>query len=131
MNDRPFVEMVHGGHDAILKLLFGGDANMTQDRAGELGEKALDQVEPRGGLGQGYKMEVRVPQVQSIVSSVQCSGRSSTMRSTSPAGANALNPSRKGRQAAVARPSAVARNTSHCEVECPSAQQLPCRVKSR
>jgi hypothetical protein len=32
--------------DAILELLFGRDANVTQNRARELGEEALDEVEP-------------------------------------------------------------------------------------
>src|SRR4249919_2961911 len=36
----------HCGHDAILQLLFGCDADMAQDGAGELGEETLDEVEP-------------------------------------------------------------------------------------
>jgi hypothetical protein len=33
------VEVVHGGHDAILEFLFGGDADVAEDGAGELGKK--------------------------------------------------------------------------------------------
>ena len=34
------------GHDAVLERLFGCDADVAQDRAGEFGEEALDEVEP-------------------------------------------------------------------------------------
>ena len=47
MNDGLLIEEIHGGHDAILEFLFGGDANVAQDRAGEFGEEALNEVEPR------------------------------------------------------------------------------------
>jgi len=40
------VDVVHGGHDAVLELLFGGDADVAQDGASKLGEEALDEVEP-------------------------------------------------------------------------------------
>jgi hypothetical protein len=40
------VDIVDTGHNALLELLFGGDANVAQDRSGELGEEALDEVEP-------------------------------------------------------------------------------------
>ena len=46
MDDGMSVELVHGGHDAILELLFGCDADVAQDRAGELGEETLDEIEP-------------------------------------------------------------------------------------
>ena len=45
------VEVIHGGHDAVFEFLFGGDADMAQHRAGELGEETLDEIEPRAVLG--------------------------------------------------------------------------------
>ena len=42
MNDRIVVEVVDGGHEAVLELLFGGDADVAQNRTGELREEALD-----------------------------------------------------------------------------------------
>ena len=51
MDDGVSIEVIHGGHDAVLEFLFGCDADMAQDRAGELGEEALDEVEPRAVLG--------------------------------------------------------------------------------
>ena len=46
MDDGMSVEFAHGGHDAILELMFGRDADVTQDRAGELGKEPLDEIEP-------------------------------------------------------------------------------------
>ena len=51
MNDGIAIEVVHGGHDAVLEFLFGCDADVAQHGAGELGEEALDEVEPRAVLG--------------------------------------------------------------------------------
>jgi hypothetical protein len=45
------IEVVHGGHDAILEFLFGCDADVAQDGASEFGKEALDKVEPRAVLG--------------------------------------------------------------------------------
>ena len=45
------IEVIHGGHDAVLEFLFGCDADMAQHRAGELGEEAFDEIEPRAVLG--------------------------------------------------------------------------------
>src|SRR5512145_695465 len=50
VDDRVLVEVVHGCHDAVLELFFGGDPDVTQHRAGEFGEEALDEVEP-GAVG--------------------------------------------------------------------------------
>ena len=47
MDDGIVVEVVHSSHDAVLEFLFGGDADVAQRRSGELGEEALDEVEPR------------------------------------------------------------------------------------
>ena len=46
MNDGVAIKEVDGGHDAIPDLLFGRDADMAQHGAGQLGEEALDEVEP-------------------------------------------------------------------------------------
>ena len=50
MDDGLLIEEIHGGHDAILEFLFRRDANVAQDGAGELGEEALDEIEP-GAVG--------------------------------------------------------------------------------
>src|SRR5208337_1918233 len=57
VNDGMAIEVIHGGHDAVLELLFGCDADVAQDRAGELGEEALDEVEPGAVLGREDKFE--------------------------------------------------------------------------
>ena len=36
MDDGVSIEFVHGGHDAILEFLFGGDTDVAEDGAGEL-----------------------------------------------------------------------------------------------
>ena len=51
MDDGMLVEVVDGGHDAFLEFLLGGDGDMAEDGAGELGEEALDKIEPRAILG--------------------------------------------------------------------------------
>ena len=38
-------------HNAILEFLFGCNAEVAQDRAGELGEEAFDEVEPGTMVG--------------------------------------------------------------------------------
>ena len=38
MDDRVSVELVHGGHDALLEFKFGRDSNVTQHGACELGD---------------------------------------------------------------------------------------------
>src|SRR5262249_61349608 len=41
--------------EALFELLFGGDTDVAQDRAGQLGEEAFDEVEPgavRGSEGE-------------------------------------------------------------------------------
>jgi hypothetical protein len=57
MDDGSFVEVTHGGHDAVLEFLFGCDPDVAQDGAGELGEEALDQVQPGAVLGREGKFE--------------------------------------------------------------------------
>jgi hypothetical protein len=51
VNDGVLVEVIHGGHETILELLLGGDADVAQHGAGEFGKEALDEIEPRAVLG--------------------------------------------------------------------------------
>ncbi len=54
MNDRFRIEVLHGGHEPVLELLLGRDPDMAEDRSRQLGEEALDEVEPRAMLrGEG------------------------------------------------------------------------------
>jgi len=57
MDDGVSVELIHGGHDAVLEFLFGCDADMAQHRAGELGEETLDEVKPGAVLGREGEFE--------------------------------------------------------------------------
>ena len=60
MDDRVSVDVVDGGHDALFEFLFGGNPDMAQRRTSELGEEALDKVEPRAVLGREGKFETAV-----------------------------------------------------------------------
>ena len=51
MDDGIAIEFIHGGHDAVLKFLFGRDADVAKHGAGELGEEALDEIEPGAVFG--------------------------------------------------------------------------------
>ena len=57
MNDGMAIEFIHGSHDAVLEFLFGCDADVAQHRAGELGEEALDEIEPGAMLGREGELE--------------------------------------------------------------------------
>ena len=57
MDDGVSVELIHGGHDAVLELQFGCDADMAQHRAGELGEEAFDEIKPGAVLGREDEFE--------------------------------------------------------------------------
>ena len=57
MNNRIAVEIIHGGHEAMLELLLGGDANMPQDGTGEFRKEALDEIKPGAVLGSESKFE--------------------------------------------------------------------------
>ena len=57
MNDGFLVEAIDGSHDSILEFLFGCDADVAQDGAGELGEEAFDQVQPGAVLGREGELE--------------------------------------------------------------------------
>jgi hypothetical protein len=50
VEDGLLIEEIDGGHDAILEFPFRRDADVAQDGAGELGEEALDEIEP-GAVG--------------------------------------------------------------------------------
>jgi len=56
-NDAVSVELVHGGHDALLEFLFGCDSDVAQDGAGELGEETFDEIEPGAVLGREGEFE--------------------------------------------------------------------------
>jgi hypothetical protein len=51
VHDGILIEEFDGGHETFLELLLGGDADVAQDGAGELGEEAFDQIEPGAVLG--------------------------------------------------------------------------------
>ena len=51
------IEFIHGIHDAVLEFLFGYPADVAQHRAGELGEEALDEIEPGAVLGREGELE--------------------------------------------------------------------------
>ena len=57
MDDGMAVEFIHGSHDAVLEFLFGCDADVAQHRAGELGEEALDEIEPGAVFGREGEFE--------------------------------------------------------------------------
>jgi hypothetical protein len=44
-------------HDALSQLLLGCHPDVTQDRAGKLGEEALDEIEPRAVDGREGELE--------------------------------------------------------------------------
>ena len=57
MDDRLLVDVVDGGQNALREFLFGDDAYVAQHGAGELGEEALDEVQPRAMLRSKGKFE--------------------------------------------------------------------------
>jgi hypothetical protein len=46
VDDGVAIDIVDTGHDALLELVLRCNPDVAQDRAGELGEEALDEVEP-------------------------------------------------------------------------------------
>jgi hypothetical protein len=44
VNNRIAVEIIHGGHEAILELLLGSDADVAQDGTREFGKKSLCEI---------------------------------------------------------------------------------------
>jgi hypothetical protein len=57
MDDWMLVDVIHGGHDAILDLLFGCNTDAAQDGARELGKEAFNQVQLGAMLGSAGKFE--------------------------------------------------------------------------
>ena len=61
VDDGMAIDVVDTGHDALLEFLLRCHADVAQDRAGELGEEALDEVEPGAVLGGEGKLEAAGP----------------------------------------------------------------------
>jgi hypothetical protein len=59
VNDWIAVEIIDRGHEAILELLLGCDADVAQDGAGEFGKEALDEIEPGAVLEHNKYYEAR------------------------------------------------------------------------
>ena len=57
MDDGTAIEFFHGRHDPILEFLFGCDADMAQHGSRQLGEEALDEIEPGAVLGGEGELE--------------------------------------------------------------------------
>ena len=57
MDDRIAIDVLDTGHDALLEFVLRCHADVAQDRAGELGEEALDEVEPGAVLGREGELE--------------------------------------------------------------------------
>src|SRR6202007_1505223 len=54
------VGVIDAGHDALLEFVLGSDPDVAQDRTGELGEEALDEVEPRAMPGREGELKAAV-----------------------------------------------------------------------
>jgi hypothetical protein len=61
VDDRVAVDMFDTGHDALLEFLLRGHADVAEDRSGELGEEAFDEVEPGAMLGREGELEAAGP----------------------------------------------------------------------
>ena len=57
MDDGMAIDVFDGGDDPVLEFLLGGDADVAERGAGELGEEALDQIEPGAVLGGEDELE--------------------------------------------------------------------------
>src|SRR5579862_6366549 len=57
VDDRMAIDVIDTGDDALLEFVFRGDADVAQDGSGELGEEALDEVEPGAVLGREGELE--------------------------------------------------------------------------
>ena len=112
---------VHG----LLDLVGAGAVAPGERPLAEDLPEALDEVEPGSAFGQGHEVEAwRAPvPFQSMVSTLQCSGRASTIREASPSGAKASSRSSKRSHAAVSRVAVVC--TSAAPVRCASALNAP------
>jgi hypothetical protein len=74
VNDGIAVEIIHGGHEAILELLLGCDADVAQHGAGELGKETLDEIEPGAMRGREGEFEAMwgCCAIQAVVSLEMC-----------------------------------------------------------
>ena len=57
MNNRVAINVLDTSRDALFELLFRSHPYVAQNRAGELGEEALDEVEPGAVLGREGELE--------------------------------------------------------------------------
>ena len=57
MHNGLLVGVLYGGQDALRKLLFGSDSDVSEHGARQLGEEALDEIEPETMLGGESKFE--------------------------------------------------------------------------
>jgi len=69
------VDVVDGGEDTVRELLLGGDPDVAQHRAGELGEEALDEVERGAVFGVKTKSKRPSGRVSSQAASPATCGR--------------------------------------------------------
>jgi hypothetical protein len=60
VDDRMAIDILDTSHDAFLELLLGRYPDVAQDRTGELGEEALDEVEPGAVLGCEGELEATI-----------------------------------------------------------------------
>jgi hypothetical protein len=51
------IDVLDTCHDALFEFVFRGHSDVAQDRAGELGEEAFDEVEPGAVLGREGELE--------------------------------------------------------------------------
>ena len=57
VDDWVAIDVIDAGDDALLEFMLRCHADVTQDGAGELGEEALNEVEPGAVLGRECKVE--------------------------------------------------------------------------
>ena len=57
MDDRFVVDQIDGGEDPLAQFLQGGDANVAERGACELGEETLDEIEPGAMFGGEHECE--------------------------------------------------------------------------
>ena len=57
VDDGMLVDVIDSRQDPLLQFLFGCDSDVAQDRARELGEEALDEIEPGAMRGREGEFE--------------------------------------------------------------------------
>src|SRR5271166_1431542 len=60
MDDWVTVDVIDSCHDGVFQFLLGCDADMAQHGTCELGEEALDEIEPGAVLGREHEGEATV-----------------------------------------------------------------------